>query len=157
MLCTNAYACTPSTRRFSLNAQIEETQGAAQRTASMPRGLAAAFIVFAFIVCFSGEQQQGFFLQQQLCAAAATKTTIAAATATIDQKQSNGAIARTASAQRAKEPEQLLGELLVAYMPLARLCFGTKQSSFSLTSAYVSNLDKLQALWAAMKLRQELR
>ena len=39
---------------------LERTQvGAAQRTASMPRGLAAAFIVFAFIVCFSGEQQQG--------------------------------------------------------------------------------------------------
>ena len=28
-------------------------EGAEQRTASMPRGLAAAFIVFAFIVCFS--------------------------------------------------------------------------------------------------------
>ena len=47
-------------RRFSLNAYSNKTQGAGQRTASMPRGLAAAFIVFAFIVCFSlGEQQQG--------------------------------------------------------------------------------------------------
>ena len=46
-------------------------EGAAQRTASMPRGLAAAFIVFAFIVCCSGEQQQAL-LQEQLCAAAAT-------------------------------------------------------------------------------------
>ena len=42
-----------STRRFSLDARAEGCfvwEGAAQRTASMPRGLAAAFIAFAFIV-----------------------------------------------------------------------------------------------------------
>ena len=51
LCCANlSYACTPSTRRFSLNARAEGLVGAAQRTASMPRGLAAAFIVFAFIV-----------------------------------------------------------------------------------------------------------
>ena len=52
---------------------FEQTQGAGQRTASMPRGLAAAFIVFAFIV-FRLVQQQGL-LQQQLYAAAAAQTT----------------------------------------------------------------------------------
>ena len=43
-------------------------EGAEQRTASMPRGLAAAFIVFAFIV-FLWCCSKAFFLQQLYAAA----------------------------------------------------------------------------------------
>ena len=53
---------------------FEQTQDAGQRTASMPRGLAAALMAFAFIV-FLWCSSKAFFLQQQLYAAAATQTT----------------------------------------------------------------------------------
>ena len=56
-----------------MRGQKVDWEGAARRTASMPRGLAAAFIVFAFIV-FLWCSSKAFFLQQQLYAAAATKT-----------------------------------------------------------------------------------
>ena len=57
-----------------MRGQKVDWEGAEQRTASMPRGLAAAFIVFAFIV-FLWCSSKAFFLQQQLYAAAATQTT----------------------------------------------------------------------------------
>ena len=52
-----------------MRGQKVDWEGAEQRTASMPRGLAAAFIVFAFIV-FLWCSSKAFFLQQQLYAAA---------------------------------------------------------------------------------------
>ena len=57
-----------------MRGQKVDWEGAARRTASMPRGLAAALMVFAFIVCFSVVSSSKAFLQQQLYAAAAIKT-----------------------------------------------------------------------------------
>ena len=51
-----------------MRGQKVDWEGAAQRTASMPRGLAAAFIVFAFIV-FLWCCSKAFFLQQLYAAA----------------------------------------------------------------------------------------
>ena len=63
LCCVNS--CVRHRRGASLSMRghiIEQTQDAGQRTASMPRGLAAAFIVFAFIV-FLWCSSKAFFLQ----------------------------------------------------------------------------------------------
>ena len=64
-----------------MRGQKVDWEGAAQRTASMPRGLAAAFIVFAFIV-FLWCSSKAFFLQQQLYAAEVLKRLTSSAVAT---------------------------------------------------------------------------
>ena len=66
-----------------MRGQKVDWEGAEQRTASMPRGLAAAFIVFAFIV-FLWCSSKAFFLQQQLYAAQKPKRLNSSTAATND-------------------------------------------------------------------------